>query len=126
MIFCFARRLSVVALPMTGIKANANFDGFRKGTIPPFIMSQVNEFVLRDCIEDEINAACKELNLEYLEGDASDPVFDFKATYKRFEMGKDLDVSFEIALQKKRDKGDAPKEENVIEAAVSELPDIKS
>ena len=89
-------------------------------------MKQVNEFVLLDCIEDEINAAIKELDLEFLEGDASDPKYDFKETYKRFEIGKDIEVSFEIALQTKREKADdAPAQENPIEAAVSQLPDVK-
>lgn len=90
-------------------------------------MNQVNEFVLRDCIEDEVHAACRELDLSLLEGDASDPVFDFKETYKRFEMGADLELSFEIALQTKREKSeDKAETENPIEKAVSQLPDVKS
>jgi hypothetical protein len=72
---------------------------FRKGTIPPFILKDINEFVLREAIGDEINAACDELNLKPLEGEASEPNLDFKELYARFKVGEDYTFGCDIALK---------------------------
>jgi hypothetical protein len=88
------RKRSIVS-----VKARANFSGFRKGTIPPFILKDINEFVLREAIGDEINAACDELNLKPLDGEASNPDLDFKELYTRFTVGQDYAFGCDIALR---------------------------
>ncbi len=57
------------------------------------------EFVLRDCIGDEISAACESLGLEPTEGEAADPDVDFKEVLSRFEVGKDCDFTVEVPLK---------------------------
>lgn len=89
------RRASIQAL-----KKNANFKGFRKGTIPPFIMKDIPEFVLRDSIEEMLEDALKELKLEKTDGDAADPDIDFDDMMKRFTIGEDFIFSVEMPLRK--------------------------
>jgi len=89
------RRASIAAL-----KKNANFNGFRKGTIPPFIMKDLDGFVLKDSVTDMIDEAVKELDMERLEGEAAEPFLDDKEMVTRFKVGEDFTFSCEISLRK--------------------------
>ena len=49
---------------MKDFKKNAQFPGFRKGTIPPFMLPKVKQFVILDCLEKTLGEAVKdEVNL---------------------------------------------------------------
>lgn len=89
------RRQSIHAL-----KKNANFKGFRKGTIPPFIMKDIPGFVLRDSVTEMLEAAVKELELESTEGEASEPNMDIDDMMKRFTIGEDFTFTLEVPLRK--------------------------
>lgn len=89
------RKQSVQAL-----KKNANFKGFRKGTIPPFIMKDIPGFVLRDSVEELLEAALKELELEATKGEASEPDMDIKDMMKRFTVGEDFTFTLEMPLRR--------------------------
>ncbi|CDF41078.1 unnamed protein product [Chondrus crispus] len=89
------RRQSVQAL-----RKNADFKGFRKGTIPPFIMKDIPGFVLRDSIEELLEEALQELKLEKTDGDAADPDIDFEEMMGRFNVGEDFRFSLEMPLRK--------------------------
>lgn len=76
------------------------------------------EFVLRDCIESEIKDAVEQMNLKLLDGDAGDPILDFKELLTKFEVSKDFSFSCEIALQSsftKRDIEDSHSPDGAIE-----------
>lgn len=106
------RKKSIAAL-----KQNAHFKGFRKGTIPPFIMKDLNGFVLRDSIGDMLDEAIKELGLDTLEGEAAEPVVDEKELLTRFKVGEDFTFSCEISLQKAIDL-------DSFEATDTEIPGV--
>lgn len=89
------RRQSIAAL-----KKNASFNGFRKGTIPPFIMKDIPGFVLRDSVDELLEAALKELELEPSEGEASQPEMDIDDMMKRFTVGEDFSFTCEMPLRK--------------------------
>lgn len=92
------RRKSIQAM-----KQHANFNGFRKGTIPPFIMKDMPSFVLRDTSSDLIQDAIKELKLSPIEGDAAEPDLDEQDMLKRFKVGEDFSFTCEIQLRKLKD-----------------------
>eukprot|EP00960_Hanusia_phi_P053209 761911-Hanusia_phi.AAC.2 len=54
----------VIAAIMKDFKKNAQFPGFRKGTIPPFMLSKVKQFVILDCLEKSLGEAVREQALE--------------------------------------------------------------
>lgn len=89
------RRKSIQAL-----KRNAEFKGFRKGTIPPFIMKDIPSFVLKDSIDQILDEALSELDLKPLDGEASEPELDMKALLKGFQVGEDFRFSLEMSLRK--------------------------
>lgn len=45
---------------MKDFKKNAQFPGFRKGTIPPFMLPKVKQFVILDCLEKTLSTAVKD------------------------------------------------------------------
>ena len=45
---------------MKDFKKNAQFPGFRKGTIPPFMLPKVKQFVILDCLEKTLGEAVKD------------------------------------------------------------------
>jgi FKBP-type peptidyl-prolyl cis-trans isomerase (trigger factor) len=45
---------------MKDFKKNAQFPGFRKGTIPPFMLPKVKQFVILDCLEKTLSEAVKD------------------------------------------------------------------
>lgn len=55
--------LTIFDLPVTimkDFKKNAQFPGFRKGTIPPFMLPKVKQFVILDCLEKTLSEAVKD------------------------------------------------------------------
>lgn len=86
------------------MRKNANFKGFRKGDIPPFIRKDVDEFVLHDSIRDILSEACIELELVPIEGDANEPAMDMVDIKSRFKVGTDF--QFECTLALKNDDND--------------------
>lgn len=79
------------------------------------------EFVLRDAIGDQLSSACEELNLETIDGDAAEPVFDFDEVYGRFKVGEDLTFSLEVALRSKGDSSSSdPSAEPATDVAATE------
>ena len=82
------------------MKKHASFNGFRKGTIPPFVMKDIPGFVLKDCTSELIQAALKELDLSPVEGEASEPKMDEEQMVSDFEVGEDFVFTCEVQLQK--------------------------
>lgn len=80
------------------MKKHADFRGFRKGTIPPFIMKDMDGFVFRDSVEDIISEAVQELNLLRSEGEDSEADYDIETLQKEFKCGKDFQFSCEVVL----------------------------
>ncbi|CAN8067484.1 unnamed protein product [Agarophyton chilense] len=81
------------------VKKNAAFKGFRKGTIPPFIMIEIEQFVLQDSCSAVIEDAAKELELRPVEGKDAMAKLDFKDLRKRFRIGEDFVFTCEVQLQ---------------------------
>ena len=50
----------IPATIMKDFKKNAQFPGFRKGTIPPFMLPKVKQFVILDCLEKTLSEAVKD------------------------------------------------------------------
>lgn len=65
---------SYVAI-MKDFKKNAQFPGFRKGTIPPFMIPKVKSFVILDCLEKTLGEAVREQGME-LADDEKRPTLD--------------------------------------------------
>lgn len=80
------------------MKKNANFPGFRRGTLPPFVVKEIEGFVLRDSIEDMIDEAVKELNLSRAKGEEADPKYNYDAAKKEFVVGQDCHISLQMLL----------------------------
>ena len=49
---------------MKDFKKNAQFPGFRKGSIPPFMIPKVKQFVILECLEKSLGEAVREQALE--------------------------------------------------------------
>jgi len=60
---------------MKDFKKNAQFPGFRKGTIPPFMMGKVKQFVILDCLEKTLSDAVKDEGLTLVSDDVK-PTLD--------------------------------------------------
>lgn len=60
---------------MKDFKKNAQFPGFRKGTIPPFMIPKVKSFVILDCLEKTLGEAVREQGME-LADDEKRPTLD--------------------------------------------------
>jgi len=60
---------------MKDFKKNAQFPGFRKGTIPPFMLPKVKQFVILDCLEKTLSEAVKDEGLT-LVSDEVKPTLD--------------------------------------------------
>lgn len=105
------------------MKKHANFKGFRKGTIPPFIMKDIPDFVLKDCCEELIKEAVHELDLSPVEGEASEPQYDFDDMKKRFEVGETFVFTCDVSLNKIFEDGsdDVPEEVVAIDTTGSEF-----
>lgn len=63
------------AVIMKDFKKNAQFPGFRKGTIPPFMLPKVKQFVILDCLEKTLTEAVKSEGLK-LASDERKPTLD--------------------------------------------------
>lgn len=81
------------------VKKNASFKGFRKGTIPPFIMKEIDSFVLNDVCNTVIEEATKELQLSAIDGEEAQPKMDLEEMKKRFNIGEDFYFTCEVQLQ---------------------------
>lgn len=99
---------------MAVMKKNAAFRGFRKGTIPPFIMKDIPGFVLQDSIEELLKGAFAELGLEPTEGEAAEPKMDIDEMMARFKVGEDFIFTCELPLRKVINL-DATSEEDIID-----------
>lgn len=82
------------------LKQNADFKGFRKGTIPPFIMKDIPAFVLRDSVDEVLQSALQELELKETEGEGAEPEMDFEEMMKKFTVGEDFTFTLEMPLRK--------------------------
>jgi len=86
------------------MKENASFKGFRKGEIPPFIWSKIDQFVLEECFSKNLKSALDNEGLELLEGDLGkvNYVDRSEADLKReFQSGSPFSYKIEICLRKK-------------------------
>lgn len=81
------------------VKKNASFKGFRKGTIPPFIMKEIDSFVLNDVCNFVIEEAAKELQLSGVDGEEAQAKMDLDEMKKRFQIGEDFYFTCEVQLQ---------------------------
>lgn len=81
------------------MKQQADFKGFRKGTIPPFIYKDIDGFVLQDSISDMISEACGELGLKPIKGDAAEPEMDMDDIKSRWKVGTDLRFTCSLPLE---------------------------
>lgn len=81
------------------MKQNASFKGFRKGTIPPFIMKDIPGFVLRDCLEELLSEALNDLKLTPPDGKELDPQLDVNEMLTRFQVGEEFSFTCEMVLQ---------------------------
>lgn len=84
---------------LADLKKNANFPGFRKGTIPPFIKQDVDAFVLEDSISRMISEACVELDLKPIEGEKGGPEMDLDEMKPRFKVGTDFQFECFVPLE---------------------------
>lgn len=99
------------------LKKNANFRGFRPGTIPPFILKDVDGFVLEDSISTTISEAVMELGLKPIEGDHGEPVYDAEDLKNRFKVGTDLEFECTIPLEKE----EADSEEEILQVEAKQV-----
>lgn len=95
------RRESIQAM-----KKHADFRGFRKGTIPPFILKEMDGFVFRDSAEEIIDASAKELNLARNNTDESEMDYDVETLQKQFKSGENFQFSCEVELSSIVDNDD--------------------
>lgn len=103
------------------MRKNANFPGFRKGTIPPFIFGDINTFVFRDSAEEMIDEAVKQLDLSRTEGENREAKYDAEKLKADFEVGTDFSFECEVVLSAvKDDVIDVDKLEPIVED--SDLP----
>lgn len=103
------------------MRKNANFPGFRKGTIPPFMYGEINTFVFRDSAEEMIDEAVKQLDLTRSEGGNGEAKYDADKLESDFEVGTDFSFECEVVLSEvKEDAIDVDKLEPLVED--SELP----
>mmetsp|Transcript_47207 Transcript_47207/g.73817 ORF Transcript_47207/g.73817 Transcript_47207/m.73817 type:complete len:193 (-) Transcript_47207:28-606(-) len=88
---------------MRDFKKNAQFPGFRKGTIPPFMMPKVKSFVILDCLEQTLGEAVRDEGLE-LADDERKPTLDDDQTNtltKEFKEGEPFQYIIEAELKPK-------------------------
>lgn len=82
------------------MRESMTWPGFRKGTIPPFLWKEVNEFALRDSAEEMIDEAIQQLDLSRSEGDDSVAKYELKDG----KTGEDFTFDCEIILSAVTDK----------------------
>lgn len=87
------------------MKKYVEVPGFRKGTIPSFMMGELIQFVFRDCVDDMVSEAVEELNLNRLDDESSPIDYDFENLSKSFTPGQDFTLSCQVQLT---DVVDAP------------------
>jgi len=75
---------------MKDFKKNAQFPGFRKGTIPPFMLPKVKQFVILDCLEKTLSEAVKDEGLT-LVSDEVKPTLDDDQTNTLTKAFKEAD-----------------------------------
>lgn len=80
------------------MRKHANFPGFRKGTIPPFILKDLDRFVLSDSAEEMIDEAIKQLDLTISEGENNEPQYDVGTLVKDFVVGQDFCFQCNVVL----------------------------
>lgn len=85
---------------IAALKKNANYPGFRKGSIPPFVMKSVPAFVLKDSAEEMLQQAMNELELRPLDDEQMEPDLDYNELRKSFAVGEDFTFSVELSLRK--------------------------
>ena len=84
---------------ISSLKERANFPGFRKGTIPPFIKKDIDSFVLQESINNMLDEACTELGLKVTEGEKGGPEMDMDDIKSRFKVGTDFQFECTIPLE---------------------------
>lgn len=82
------------------LKKNGQYDGFRRGTIPPFVMRTVPRFVLQDCVEETLAGALEELELKPVQGDENEPDIDLDSMIKTFIVGETFAFDVHMPLNK--------------------------
>lgn len=85
------------------MRKHANFPGFRKGTIPPFILKDVDGFIFRDSADEMIAEAIKELDMSRYDEEGENIGYDPESLRKRFVVGQDFYFECEIPLTSVRD-----------------------
>eukprot|EP00177_Eucheuma_denticulatum_P000782 GFKZ01001412.1.p1 GENE.GFKZ01001412.1~~GFKZ01001412.1.p1 ORF type:complete len:214 (-),score=44.70 GFKZ01001412.1:488-1129(-) len=84
---------------IAALKKSANYPGFRKGTIPPFVMKSLPTFVLQDSAEDMLREAMNELELRPLQ-EEEELDLDYNELRKNFTVGEDFTFSVKVSLRK--------------------------
>mmetsp|Transcript_11724 Transcript_11724/g.20135 ORF Transcript_11724/g.20135 Transcript_11724/m.20135 type:complete len:247 (+) Transcript_11724:17-757(+) len=84
-------------------KKKANFPGFRPGTIPPFLINQIDFFTLNQLLNDKMTSVINENGLELLGNEMDEPDFtpSFDEMKKRFKAGADFAFKATIVLGSK-------------------------
>lgn len=99
---------------MQTMKQHANFPGFRKGSIPPYILKDLDQFVLRDSCDELLEQALTELDLSKVDGDEGEPEMDIDAMFKAFKSGEDFTFTCEIQTRQKVSEADPEDLEDVV------------
>lgn len=85
------------------MRKHANFPGFRKGTIPPFILKDLDGFVFRDAADEMIAEAVKQLDMSQYKEEGENIGYDPESLQKSFVVGQDFRFECEIPLTCIRD-----------------------
>lgn len=101
------------------MKKQANFPGFRKGDIPPFIRKDIDGFVLNDSVDDMVKEACNELKMKCAEGEANVPQFDMEELKARFQVGTDCEFECTVVLEQVETATDVEVSAKEVDSAVA-------
>ncbi|KAA8494461.1 Trigger factor [Porphyridium purpureum] len=93
--------LEIYKSTLRSAKQSADFKGFRKGTIPPFMMKEIEVFAMQECLNAALDRAVEENQLMYLEGEAAMPELKppFDELRKTFKVGEPFSFEAHISLQ---------------------------
>merc|ERR1719183_2290757 len=86
---------------MKDFKKNAMFPGFRKGTIPPFMIPKVKAFVVLDCLEKTLGEAVREQGMTLISDEVKPTLDDdqTKELTKNFKETESWTYSIEAELK---------------------------
>eukprot|EP00287_Rhodomonas_sp_CCMP768_P025260 CAMPEP_0202853014 /NCGR_PEP_ID=MMETSP1389-20130828/90265_1 /ASSEMBLY_ACC=CAM_ASM_000865 /TAXON_ID=302021 /ORGANISM="Rhodomonas sp., Strain CCMP768" /LENGTH=208 /DNA_ID=CAMNT_0049531553 /DNA_START=7 /DNA_END=634 /DNA_ORIENTATION=+ len=94
---------------MKDFKKNAQFPGFRKGTIPPFMIPKVKSFVILDCLEKTLGEAVREQGMELADEEKKPTLSDEQVSTltKEFQEADGFQYTIEAELKPIEEEADA-------------------